>query len=34
MLDFLRKKKRSWVITLFLAIIVLVFVLWGVGSYV
>ncbi len=34
MLDFLRKKKRSWVITLFLIIIVLVFVLWGVGSYV
>lgn len=32
MLDFLRKRRRSWVITLFLAIIVLVFVLWGVGS--
>ncbi|MEK6601858.1 MAG: SurA N-terminal domain-containing protein, partial [Candidatus Binatota bacterium] len=34
MLDFLRKRRRSWVITLFLAIIVLVFVLWGVGSFV
>ena len=33
MLDFLRKRRRSWVITLFLVIIVLVFVLWGVGSY-
>jgi len=33
MLDFLRKRKRSWVITLFLIIIVLVFILWGVGSY-
>lgn len=34
MLDFLRKKRRSWVITLFLTIIVLVFILWGVGSYI
>lgn len=33
MLDFLRKKKRSWVITLFLVMIVLVFILWGVGGY-
>ena len=34
MLDFLRKRRRSWVIMLFLVIIVLVFVLWGVGSYI
>ena len=34
MLDFLRKRRRSWVIILFLVIIVLVFVLWGVGSYI
>ncbi len=32
MLDFLRKRKRSWVITFFLVVIVLVFILWGVGS--
>jgi peptidyl-prolyl cis-trans isomerase D len=34
MLAFLRQRKRSWVIVFFVAIIVLVFVLWGVGSYV
>jgi peptidyl-prolyl cis-trans isomerase D len=34
MLDFLRRRKRSWVITLFLVIIVVVFILWGVGSFV
>lgn len=34
MLDFLRKRKRSWVIMLFLVVIVLVFILWGVGSYI
>lgn len=33
MLDSLRKRKRSWVIIFLLGIIVLVFVLWGVGSY-
>jgi peptidyl-prolyl cis-trans isomerase D len=33
MLDILRKRKRSWVILFLLGIIVLVFVLWGVGSY-
>src|SRR3990172_1272149 len=32
MLDFLRKRRRSWVVMFFLVIIVLVFVLWGVGS--
>lgn len=33
MLDILRKRKRSWVIIFFIVIIVLVFTLWGVGSY-
>ncbi|MEE9549124.1 MAG: SurA N-terminal domain-containing protein, partial [Candidatus Binatia bacterium] len=33
MLDILRKRKRSWVILFLLGVIVLVFVLWGVGSY-
>ncbi|MCZ6907982.1 MAG: SurA N-terminal domain-containing protein [Deltaproteobacteria bacterium] len=33
MLDLLRKRKRSWVIIFLLGIIVFVFVLWGVGSY-
>lgn len=32
MLDVLRKRRRSWVITFFLGVIVFVFVLWGVGS--
>lgn len=32
MLDVLRKRKRSWIIIFFVAIIVAVFVLWGVGS--
>lgn len=34
MLDILRKRKRSWVIVFLIGIIVLVFTLWGVGSYV
>ena len=34
MLDVLRKRKRSWVIVFLVGIIVLVFALWGVGSYV
>lgn len=34
MLDVLRKKKRSWVIVFLIGIIVLVFVLWGVGSFI
>lgn len=34
MLAFLRKRKRSWIIVFFVGIIVFVFVLWGVGSYV
>lgn len=34
MLDFLRKRRRSWVVTILLGVIVFVFVLWGVGSYV
>lgn len=34
MLDFLRKRKRSWIIVFFVGVIVFVFVLWGVGSYV
>ncbi|MFQ5916611.1 MAG: SurA N-terminal domain-containing protein [Candidatus Binatia bacterium] len=33
MLDILRKRKRSWVIIFLLGVIVFVFVLWGVGSY-
>lgn len=33
MLDFLRQRKRSWVVTFLLGVIVFVFVLWGVGSY-
>ncbi len=33
MLDVLRKRKRSWIIVFFVAIIVAVFVLWGVGSF-
>ena len=33
MLNFLRKKKRSWVILILLGTIVFVFVLWGVGSF-
>ncbi|MBI4523781.1 MAG: SurA N-terminal domain-containing protein [Deltaproteobacteria bacterium] len=33
MLDFLRQRTRSWVIKFLLGIIVFVFVLWGVGSY-
>jgi peptidyl-prolyl cis-trans isomerase D len=33
MLDFIRKRKQSWLIKLLLAAIVIVFVLWGVGSY-
>ncbi|MBI2350915.1 MAG: SurA N-terminal domain-containing protein, partial [Deltaproteobacteria bacterium] len=32
MLDFLRKRRRSWVVTILLGVIVFVFVLWGVGS--
>jgi len=32
MLDFLRKRRRSWVIVLFLGAIVFVFLLWGVGG--
>lgn len=34
MLDILRKRKRSWVIVFLIGIIVVVFALWGVGSYV
>ncbi|MGH9993224.1 MAG: SurA N-terminal domain-containing protein, partial [Nitrososphaera sp.] len=34
MLDFLRKRRRSWVVIFLLGVIVFVFVLWGVGSYV
>lgn len=34
MLDLLRKRKRSWVVIFLLGIVVVVFVLWGVGSYV
>jgi len=33
MLDFIRKRKQSWLIKLLLAAIVIVFILWGVGSY-
>ncbi len=33
MLDFLRKRTRSWVIKFLLGMIVIVFVLWGVGSF-
>lgn len=34
MLAFLRRRKRSWVIVFFVTMIVLVFVLWGVGKYI
>ena len=34
MLDVLRKRKRSWVIVFLVGIIVVVFALWGVGSYI
>lgn len=34
MLDVLRKRKRSWVIVFLIGMIVVVFALWGVGSYV
>ncbi len=34
MLDFLRKRTRSWVIKFLLGMIVIVFVLWGVGSFI
>ncbi len=34
MLAFLRHRKRSWIIVFFVTMIVLVFVLWGVGRYI
>lgn len=34
MLDFLRKRTRSWVIKFLLGMIVVVFILWGVGSFI
>ncbi|MBI2360588.1 MAG: SurA N-terminal domain-containing protein, partial [Deltaproteobacteria bacterium] len=34
MLDILRKRKRSWIIVFLIGMIVVVFALWGVGSYV
>jgi peptidyl-prolyl cis-trans isomerase D len=34
MLDFIRKRRRSWIVVFLFGAIVVVFVLWGVGSYV